>query len=125
MDTNNGQGLLRTRKQHIIEPQPWGRLEWYVSAQIGNSETLTTGKCILDPGEANGRHWHPNCDEVLAVISGRIIHTWNDEEFPMEEGDVISIPQGVVHSARNTGNTPAELSITFSSAHRRTEGAES
>lgn len=116
---------LRTVEQHIIEPQPWGRLEWYVSAEIGNSETMTLGKCVLDEGQANGRHWHPNCDEVLTVVKGSIIHSWNDEEFPMEAGDVISIPEGVVHNARNVGEGQAELSIAFSSAYRTTEGAES
>lgn len=116
---------LRTADQHTIEPQPWGRLEWYVSAEIGNSETMTLGKCVLDEGQANGRHWHPNCDEVLTVIKGSIIHSWNDEEFPMEVGDVISIPQGVVHNARNVGEGQAELGITFSSAYRTTEGEES
>ncbi|WP_394216450.1 cupin domain-containing protein [Brachybacterium vulturis] len=116
---------LRTTDQHLIEPQPWGRLEWYVSGAIGNSEKLTVGKCVLDPGQANGRHWHPTSDEVLTVLKGRIVHSWDDEEFPMEEGDVISIPQGVVHNARNVGEGQAELSIVFSTAHRTTEGAES
>ncbi|MCR8669556.1 cupin domain-containing protein [Agrococcus sp. HG114] len=116
---------LRTKDQHIIEPQPWGRLEWYVSAAIGNSEKLTVGLCVLDPGQANGRHWHPTSDEVLTVRKGSIIHTWNDQEFPMEEGDVISIPQGVVHNARNVGEGQAELSIVFSTAYRTTEGEES
>ncbi|MCT9627224.1 cupin domain-containing protein [Pseudarthrobacter equi] len=84
-----------------------------------------TRECILDPGQANGRHWHPNCDEVLTVLSGRIMHTWNDIEFPMEAGDVISIPQGVIHNARNETDEPAVLSIAFSSAYREIEGAES
>ncbi|WP_401000734.1 cupin domain-containing protein [Agromyces sp. GXQ0307] len=125
MTENTRPRTLRTAAQHVIEPQPWGRLEWYVSGAIGNSETMTTGKCVLDPGQANGRHWHPDCDEILMVLTGSIVHTWNDEEFPMEAGDVISIPRGVIHNARNVGDTQAELAIAFSSAHRTAEGAES
>ena len=115
---------LKKKAEHVIEPQAWGRLEWYVSAEIGNSETMTVGKCILSPGGANGRHWHPNCDEILTVLKGRIINSWDDEEFEMNVGDVISIPSGVVHNARNVGDEEAELSIAFSSAYRKTEGEE-
>jgi oxalate decarboxylase/phosphoglucose isomerase-like protein (cupin superfamily) len=45
----------------------------------------------------------------------------------METGDVIVIPTGVMHNARNIGDEPAELSISFSSADRQTilEGLES
>jgi quercetin dioxygenase-like cupin family protein len=109
---------LRREGDHVIVEMPWGHLEWYVSAEIGNSDTMTVGKCCIQVGQANGRHYHPNCDEILTVLKGRIIHSWNDEEREMTVGDVISIPQGVVHNARNTGNEIAELAISFSSAHR-------
>lgn len=97
---------------------PWGRLVWQVSGELANSETLTVGRCILDPGHANGRHFHPDCDEVLEVLTGSIAHTWGEDEVAMERGDVISIPAGVMHNARNTGDTAAELLIVFSTAYR-------
>jgi quercetin dioxygenase-like cupin family protein len=115
---------LRAAADCVHEPHTWGRLEWYVSAAIGNSTTMTVGMCILDPGRGNGRHYHPNCDEVLTVLKGRIIQTWNDEERVMEQGDVVSIPSGVWHSARNLGDEPAELAISFSNADRQTVGLE-
>jgi quercetin dioxygenase-like cupin family protein len=112
---------LRTKDQHVIERWPWGRLEWYVSAEIGNSNSMTIGKCVLAPGQANGRHRHPNCDEVLTVLRGDIVHSWDEQEFPMHAGDVVSIPSGVAHNARNVGDAEAELAIAFSSAHRTFE----
>jgi quercetin dioxygenase-like cupin family protein len=115
---------LRAASESIIQPQAWGRLEWYVSAEIGNSQTMTIGKCVIDPGQANGRHLHPNCDEVLLVLSGEIIHSWNETEVMMRQGDVITIPSGVAHNARNIGAEAAELSISFSSARRTTEPAD-
>ena len=111
---------LRRRSEHVLVDMPWGRLEWYASAEIGNSDTMTVGRCHIDVGQQNGRHYHPNCDEILTVLRGEIIHSWNDEEKRMGAGDVISIPQGVVHNARNVGNVAAELAICFSSAHRGT-----
>ena len=115
---------LRKAGEHSVEETEWGHLEWYASAAIGNSETMTVGLCVIRPGNANGRHWHPDCDEILTVVEGHIVHSWNDEEFVMNEGDVVSIPSGVVHNARNIGDTDARLSISFSSARRTTLGEE-
>ena len=106
--------------EHKVEVAPWGRIVWIVSGELGNSTSQTLGRCFLHPGQANDRHLHPECDELLEVLSGSIVHTWAEEEVPMERGDVISIPAGVVHNARNTGDTEAELLIVFSSSRRST-----
>jgi quercetin dioxygenase-like cupin family protein len=111
---------ITRRAQHNEELTSWGKLVWQVSAAIGNSRTMSVGVCCLNPGCHNARHYHPNCDEVLVVKSGRIIHTLGEEEREMETGDVIVIPTGVMHNARNIGDEPAELSISFSSADRQT-----
>lgn len=111
-------------EQFDVQPMPWGRLIWQVSGELGTSETLTVGRCVLDGGQANGRHVHPDCDEVLEVLSGSIVHTWDDREVSMRRGDTISIPAGVVHNARNEREEPAELLIVFSTAHRMAVSAE-
>lgn len=109
---------------YLVEEMPWGRLIWRVSAERGNSQTMTVGECIIAPGQGNGRHVHPNCDEVLYVASGRIVHSADAERTEMQAGDIISIPSGVVHNARNVGDEDAHLYISFSSAYRQSEGAE-
>jgi quercetin dioxygenase-like cupin family protein len=124
MSSPSIEGHLSRVAQHLVEPKPWGRLEWSVSAKLGNSETMTIGTCFIHPGEQNGRHYHPNCDEVLRVLSGKIIHTWDGFEQELGEGDVISIPQGVVHNARNIGADTAVLAISFSSAYRESVDAD-
>lgn len=105
-----------------MEPQPWGRLEWMVAGGLGNSDTLTVGKCFIDPGQQNPPHLHPNCDEVLHVLRGTIIHRVDDDYLEMGPGDTISIPTGRVHNARNTGAEQAEFLIAFSTAERQVVG---
>lgn len=105
-----------------VENLDWGRLEWMVSGRLGNSTTLTVGKCYIKPGCANPPHHHPNCDEVLHVLRGRIEHRVGDEYVEMSAGDTISIATGQVHNARNVGDEEAEFLISFSSADRRTVG---
>ena len=117
-----GRGGLTRRDDAVVEPQSWGRLEWMVSDALGNSDTLTIGKCFIDPGQHNPAHHHPNCDEVLHVLHGRIRHRVGDAYVEMGPGDTISIPQGAIHNAENLGDDVAEFVITFSTARREVVG---
>ena len=110
--------LVARAADNTVDEMPWGRLVWMVSGPIGNSTTLTVGRSEIKPGQSNPRHYHANCDEVVHVLSGTIIHTMDDEEYEMTAGDTLSIPAGVVHNARNIGDEPAVLTLTFSSAYR-------
>ena len=110
--------VLRAADQQVKELD-FGSLCWFTSKELGNSETMTTGLCILKSGAGNPRHYHPNCDEVLHVLQGRIVHTLGDDETELEEGDTISVPINVIHSARNIGEGEARLFISFSSAERQ------
>jgi mannose-6-phosphate isomerase-like protein (cupin superfamily) len=105
------------RSNKVIE-YPWGRLTWYVSRELRNSDTMTTGEAVIKPHQQNPRHFHPNCDEVLHVLKGRIIQTMGDESLEMNEGDTVNIPAGVHHSAKNIGREDAILSLSYSSADR-------
>jgi quercetin dioxygenase-like cupin family protein len=110
--------VARAADHEIVETS-WGRLVWMVSGKLGNSATMTVGCCHIDPGMANPRHYHPNCDEVLHILQGTIEHSFDDQTVRMTAGDTISIPAGVVHNARNIGDDQAVFLIAFSSADRQ------
>ncbi len=109
--------VIPANKAQVL-PQPWGQLTWYVSRELKNSDTMTIGQAIINVGQENPRHYHPNCDEVLHVVKGHILHSMGESTLEMQEGDTISIPAGVHHNAKNLGNEPAVLAISFSSADR-------
>ena len=110
---------LKRRADALVEHHSWGRLTWVASERLGNSEELTVGTCEIAPAHENPRHYHPNCDEVLHVLAGRILHTLGDEQFEMSPGDTISIARDVPHNARNLGGETAVLLIAFSAADRQ------
>lgn len=100
----------------------WGELRWHASGALGNSAEMTLGTARLKPGQANPRHYHPNCSEVLVVVSGAISHTLDaGETAELGPGDTVTIPEGVPHQARNLSATEeAVMVIAFSSADRQT-----
>jgi quercetin dioxygenase-like cupin family protein/type 1 glutamine amidotransferase len=101
-----------------VQPQPWGKLRWFASRPLGNSTTMTVGQATIEPGKENPPHWHPNCDEVLHVVRGHIMHRVGDKEYEMRAGDTVVIPEGTVHNARNIGKEDAVLIVSFNSADR-------
>ena len=108
---------------HRIAETEWGRLVWMVARELGNSETMTIGRCYIHPQHETPRHYHPNCDEVVHVLEGTIEHTCDSETVALRPGDAISIPAGVIHNTRNVGDDRAVLLIAFSAADRQTVGA--
>jgi quercetin dioxygenase-like cupin family protein/type 1 glutamine amidotransferase len=117
-----GISQVNRHAENRVVPMPWGHLRWYTSAEMGNSRTMTTGVAVIKPGQTNPRHFHPNCDEILHVISGKIRHTMNEVSVEMNAGDTVSIPQGVLHNAANIGTEDAVLAISFSTAYREAVG---
>ena len=122
MSDNLAAKLLLNTENAEVETFDWGQLIWYASRTIGNSEEMTLGKCVIKPGCENPRHYHPNCEEALQVISGQLEHTLGDEVFEMGPGDTIVIPANLIHNARNIGGDEAVMTIVFSTAHRETVG---
>ena len=107
-----------------VQEFEWGELVWYANGKMGNSETKTFGRAVLKAGYANFRHSHPNCEEILHVLSGHIVHSLGDELFPMGPGDTIVIPAKVVHNASNDGDETAIMTIIFSTPDRQTDVAD-
>jgi quercetin dioxygenase-like cupin family protein len=103
---------------------PWGRLMWLANRKLGNSTTMTFGRVIIPANQTNPRHRHPNCDEILHLLSGRIEHSLAEERYILEPGDTVSIPAGEWHNARALDGVDAEMVICFSSADRETEFEE-
>ncbi|HVK01940.1 MAG TPA: cupin domain-containing protein [Armatimonadaceae bacterium] len=100
--------------------QDWGVLTWFASAALGNSDTMTVGRCVIKPGCGNPLHHHPNCAEVLVLVQGRIAHTVEGgAEVEMGPGDTLTVPARVPHRARNIGSEDAVMFIAFDSAHRQ------
>jgi quercetin dioxygenase-like cupin family protein len=107
---------LQARRGQITEP--WGSLCWTANHSLAALAGLTLGRVTLSPGHCNPRHSHPNCDEVLYVLSGTLEHSVRDAVFVLRAGDTLVIPAGVPHQARNIGAEIADTIVAYSSGQR-------
>ncbi len=96
----------------------WGTLKWLMSGENSPGAEQTVGIAQIFPGKGNPVHYHPNCEEVLYMISGRGIHSLGEERIELCPGMAIRIPQDVRHNMVNTGWETIISLVTFSSGER-------
>ena len=103
-----------------VETFEWGTLQWLCNAKLSHGAEQTLGLCHILPGQRNPRHYHPNCEEVLHMLSGSGEHSFDDEVIELHPGMTIRIPVGVIHNLSNTGAEPIVCLISFNSGNRET-----
>ncbi|MBB2752973.1 UNVERIFIED_ORG: quercetin dioxygenase-like cupin family protein [Rhizobium aethiopicum] len=99
-------------------PTTWGELNWKITGDGTPGAEMTFGTCRINPGERNQLHSHPDCEEILYVVSGQCEHKLGDALYRLEAGDAIRIPRSVRHWARAVGSEPLFALIMFSSGTR-------
>ena len=79
---------------------------------IPGRETVQA-KIDFAPHSAFGKHSHPG-EEVIYVLEGSLEYQINDDKpVTLKAGEVLFIPAGVLHSARNNSNVKASELATY------------
>lgn len=102
----------------------WGELAWLIGEQQTPGAEQTFGVVTISPGQRNPLHMHPNCEELLYVVSGECDHKLGEEMMHLTPGSVIRIPRGIPHWAKCTSAEPLTAVISFSAPDRRTTNLE-
>lgn len=98
----------------------WGEIVWFCNGKLSPGSEQTMGMCTIYPGQRNPRHYHPNCEEVLHVVSGQGKHSYNDDWVDLRAGSTIRVPANVRHQLVAEGTEPLKCMIAFSSGDRQT-----
>ncbi|MBI2298197.1 MAG: cupin domain-containing protein [Armatimonadetes bacterium] len=101
---------------------PWGSITWLAGADVSGNEAITFGVVEFGAGQANPEHTHPNCDEVLYVVAGKLCHTLGEEVHELSAGDLIQIPRGVPHRAWNPGEERCRVVVAYNTGRRQVVG---
>jgi len=64
------------------------------------------------PGASFPRHTHPG-EEIIYVLNGTLEYEVAGKPVTLKAGEVLFVPAGVVHAARNVGTVPAAELATY------------
>ena len=103
--------------------ETWGSLRWLAGKKVGNASGLTLGRVTIKVGQSNPPHRHPNCEEALYLLRGRLRHFMGIEEVVLEAGDTLVVQAGLAHYAVNIGVEDAYMVVAYSAGERGFEPA--
>lgn len=66
----------------------------------------------FEPGASFPNHTHPG-EEIIYVIEGTFDYVIAGKTYTAKAGEVLFVPAGAVHSAKNTGTTKAAGLATY------------
>ncbi len=87
----------------------WGTFGWLSHPPSTKNKQLTVIDVELLPGKGHDFHKHPEQEEVIFVVEGKI-EQWIDQEMQiLEPGDAAYIDADVVHASFNLSETSARI----------------
>ena len=87
----------------------WGRLRWLCNPPSTGAGKLTVIDVTLLPGKGHNFHKHPDQEEVILCIAGKVEQWVDREKRILGPGDSAFIPAGVVHASFNAGDSEAKV----------------
>ncbi len=114
-----------THKYSLFSQKPYrecesGKLWLASSAEFPISATMTGAILELKPGGLREMHWHPNADEWIYIISGKVRLTefassGESAVCELSPGDIGYSPMGFGHSIENVGQDDCKIMVVFNS----------
>ena len=101
-------GAFRPAAELARESTPVGE-QATVTGPAQGLQRITSIEARFDPGGSHAFHAHPNQEEVIYVISGRIEQWIDRERRELSAGDAVAIDAGTVHATFNDGDEPATI----------------
>jgi quercetin dioxygenase-like cupin family protein len=86
-----------------------GVLRWVCHPASTGANQLTVIDATLAHGQGHSFHSHPNQEEVLFVIAGKVEQWVEQEKRILNVGDAAFIPAGMVHASFNAGEGNVRL----------------
>jgi len=98
---------------------PWGWIRWMMNSELDPGAQQTFGIVQINAGQRNPLHKHPNCEELLYVLSGSFENVMGGKTVVMHAGDIVRIPANTPHQGINNTKEPMRAVISYSSGTRQ------
>jgi quercetin dioxygenase-like cupin family protein len=102
-------GKFVIAKEVKSEVLDWGTLRWLSNPPGTGAKELTVIDVGLAPGKGHNFHKHPDQEEVILVVAGKVEQWVDREKRILGPGDSAFIPADVVHASFNVGESQAKI----------------
>ena len=99
-----------------VETFDWGSAGMRCAPPGTGCQSLVVMDVRLDPGFFHAFHKHPDQDEMITVVAGRITQYLEGKSTVLGPGDSVYIDKDVVHGSYNDFDEPAQLSVVLAPA---------
>ena len=102
-------GKFITTEQMERDTLDWGVMGWVSRPSTTNTKDLVVIEVTLEPGGGHNFHKHPEQEEVIYVLEGKVEQWLEDEKQILSQGDSVIIPADAVHASFNVFDQNAKL----------------
>jgi len=102
-------GKFVLAKAVVRENLSWGSLAWSCRPADTGAKQLVVMEVTLGPGGGHAFHKHPQQEEVIYVVQGKVEQWLDQKKRVLKTGDAVYIPGGMVHASFNTSKRNAKL----------------
>jgi quercetin dioxygenase-like cupin family protein len=106
-------GGFRLAAETPFQREEFGRLRIVCDPSATEARRLLMLEGIFDPGFGDPFHYHPDQEEIMYVVEGRVEQWLGEERRILGPGDATLAMPGQVHGAWNVGDRPARLFAIF------------
>ena len=99
-----------------VESYEWGDAGMRCAPPGTGCESFVVMDVRLDPGFFHAFHKHPDQDEMITVVSGKVTQFLEGESSVLGPGDSVYIDKDVVHGSYNDFDEPAQLAVVLAPA---------
>jgi quercetin dioxygenase-like cupin family protein len=98
--------IAKETKPEVLD---WGKLGWMSNPPATGAKRLTVIDVTLNPGKGHDFHKHPDQEEVIYVVAGKVEQWVDREKRILVAGDCAFIPADLVHASFNVGDADAKV----------------
>ena len=106
-------GSFRIAKDIAGIPLPFGSILPLVNPAATGGKQLTIINAKLNVGDGHNFHKHPDQEEVIYVLEGKVEQWIGDEKRILVPGDAAFIPADTVHGSFTVGDSESRLLAIF------------
>ena len=106
-------GSFRIAKDVPSIPLPFGSLLRLINPAATGGKQLTIIDAKLNVGDGHNFHKHPEQEEAIYVLEGKVEQWIGDEKRILVPGDAAFIPANTVHGSFTVGDKESRLLAIF------------